>query len=434
MKKENPQTDLDAAALAAPALAPQAVRSAAPIPTADTAHKHVKTQGEKKFDFLTYNVLGYIANALISVVAVYWVERTHSGQGWLNKRIEWVQKNFSKIDPEKARMYTTKSFFLVGGFLVMPPIKWLEDAKVRLVKKWDRQIYGDTVETDPKILQSHKELEAAPKQNWLSILGSRVLALVPFYTLYGMLWDNKSALSRWTNPELRGMSKEAIKAAEAANPAAFSQMANKGMYFDHPISGASRYIGEKIAQLRGKTEIVEQIQAARKEFPGTMTHPSPGQPIHDPNHSVVPYYFISEAITSGVVAWGVYALTRVLGPILGKKAVVQAASVPAVSAPVSPTSQVNAGGANGPMPVAEFAAVMHEQTSQKAAGHQEKNTHGVRHSANVVQENPAHAPHPASHASVKPLHHEAPIAPETKVHAAGIEHHAHEAQPVVAMG
>lgn len=369
---------------------------------------HVRTEGEKKFDRLTYTTVGYIINALLSVVAVYWVERTHSGQSWMNRRIEGAQKAFSLKSPDTAKMIATKSFFLAGGFAVMLPMKWLEDAKVRLVKKWDQKIYGDRVDTDPMIIQSHKDLEQAPKQSWSSILGSRILALIPFYLLIGALWDNKSALSKWTNPELRGMSKEAIKEMEVANPSGFATMASKGIYFDHPIATASRYIGKKIAQLRGKTEIIEQIEKAEKEFPGMLTHPKFGsETSHDPNHTALPYYFISEAITSGVVAWGVYALTRILGPIMGKKqAAPEAVVPPAVTAPaVPPTPEP----VHTLPPAADVAeAAKREERPEGHAGHTKPHTaHADVAEETAVHHEKSHAP---SHAT---LQHEVPHPPVT---------------------
>lgn len=281
---------------------------------------HFVTQGEKKFDRLTYTTVGYVINALLSVVAVWAVERTHGGQKWLNNFVEGVQKRFPKVNPETMDTVARKTFFLAGGFAVLAPMKWLEDAKVRLVKKWDRDAYGDAVDTDPKIIQSHKDLEAAPKQSWGSVFSSRVLALVPFYITIGALWTRESALAKWTNPELRAMSKDAVKTMKENDPAKFSQIASKGFYVDKFIDRASRGIGKLWAKVSKNEAALAKLEEMETHYPGTIRSALEKDGSHDPKHSTMPYYFISEAITSGMVAWGVYALTRVLGPLMGKKA------------------------------------------------------------------------------------------------------------------
>lgn len=259
------------------------------------AKGHVVTYGERKFDRLTYTTVGYVINALLSVGAVWWVERTHGGQKMIENFGNAVKRAFKLEKAETAKMLATKSFFLAGGFLVMPPMKWLEDAKLKLVKKWDRAHYGEAADIDPQIQQSHADIENAPKQNWASILGSRVLALVPFYAGYWLLWDKKSPLAKATGEKV---------------------------FVDRPIVAASRGIGKFFAKLTGNKEAEKTIADLGASHAGEMRSaiPKPGATgLHDPVHSVTPYYFISEAITSGMVAWGIYALTRVLGPILGTK-------------------------------------------------------------------------------------------------------------------
>lgn len=294
---------------------------------------HVATEGEKRFNYRAYNLIGYIANALISVAGIYWVERTHSGR----KSMDWwgdIFKNKLGLNAERAKFFSTKSFFLSGGFAVLLPIQWMEHHKVNIVEKWDREIYGDRVDTDPAIRQSHRELEAEPKQTWGSISASRALALVPFYITIGLLWNRTSLLSRFTNPAIRGKGKEALAAMEQSlGTTKFNEVASKGIYFDRPIAWASRQIGKGMSWIAGNEKAMSEINQMEKQYPGMIHQSRTG--MQDPNHSVVPYYFISESITSGMVAWGVFALTRVLGPVFGKKA-----------EPVAPV-------ATSPSPVAE---------------------------------------------------------------------------------
>lgn len=308
--------------------------------------KHrVKTAGEKKFDFLTYTGINYIANVLLSVGAVYWVERTHGGQSFMKNFVKWVHKN-TKVNPETAELLATKSFFLTGGFAVLLPVKWMEDAKVNLVKKWNREIYGpERAEQDPQVVEGERAMEAEPKQGWASIISSRVLSLIPFYLTVGLLWDRKSTLSKATNPELGQMSKGAIKSMENGNPAKFSQIASKGFYADKPISAASRWIGKQVARLTGDTDALKQLEKMDKKFPGMIKSAAVGGKGGDPIHSALPYYFISEAITSGAVAAGMYGISRVTGPYFGGKPEnrVQAGSVSHEQALQQPSPELQQG-------------------------------------------------------------------------------------------
>ncbi len=291
--------------------------------TDDTAsakpRAHFVSRGEKQFDRRTYWDIGAVANALVSVAAIYWAERTAHGQKTMKSFIGWTKKMLPSINPDTAQVIATKSLFLSGGFAMLWPMKRMEDKKPEIVKDNNRAIYGDAVDTDPVLVQSQKEIEAAPKQGWMSIIGSRALALVPFYITIGLLWDRKSVLSRATNGELRAMGKDAMHALEKNNPAQFSKVAGKGLYFDRPIAWASRALGKGWAKLSGNTQAVAQIETMAKEYPGMVRSATNVKGGHDPIHSAMPYYFISEAITTSMVAWGVYALTRVLGPIIGVK-------------------------------------------------------------------------------------------------------------------
>jgi len=290
-----------------------------PSPVApEKPQKHWVSAGEHRFNKINYEWIGYVVNALTSVVGIYWAERTQSGQNFIKGLVKYAQK-IPGLSAQSAELLATKSFFLSGGFAVLLPMKWMEDDKLPLVKRWNRKIYGAKADTDPAIKQSERELAASPKQTWASIFSSRVLALIPFYITVGLLWDRKSPLSKLTNPELRGMGKDAIKAMETADPAAFSQLAAKGFYFDRPIAALSRMTGKAAAWAMGNNEAVVQISSIQARHPGMIKHDAASGAMRDPLHSTLPYYFISEAITSGMVAWGVYVLTRITAPFFDRK-------------------------------------------------------------------------------------------------------------------
>lgn len=298
-------------------VAPQALR------TKDGDTEHFVSAGERKFDNRAYWGFGYVLNVALSIAAVFAVERTGGGRKFLDA----LGKLFGKIPgltPETAKAAASRTFFLTGGFGVLVPIKWMEDRKLELVKKWNREIYGDAADTDPAIIKSEQEIAEAPKQSWLSILGSRALALLPFYIVVGALWENGSRLSKITNSEYRAMDagqRAAVDALPKAGDAGISQHAQvmkHGVFFDRLVVGPSRWIGKLVAGLTGNKEAVERIGEMEAKFPSRFKESANGA-ARDPNHSALPYYFICEAITSAIVARSVYLLTRVLGPILGKK-------------------------------------------------------------------------------------------------------------------
>lgn len=253
---------------------------------------HVVTAGEKRFDLRTYWGVGYVVNALLSVAAILWVERSHSGQKFMENLRGGFERNlkWTGFKPETLQRLATRSFYLVGGFAVMAPMKWLEDHKVEKVRKFNREIYGETADADPVIQQSEHELAQAPKQGWKSILSARALSLVPFYATIGLLWEQKSPLANLT----------------------------KGaVYIERPISIVSRWIGKGAAAITGNKGALNRINSVWEEFPGVIKEGTVGSLKRDPIHSALPSYFISEAITSAMVAWGVYVISRVTGPFFG---------------------------------------------------------------------------------------------------------------------
>lgn len=284
--------------------------------------EHFVTKGEHKFDRFTYGGVGYLANVGLSLGAVYWAERTHMGRNAMKGTIDRVQQWFPKMSEKAAQYIASKSLFLTGGFAVLVPMKYLEDHKIEKIKAYDREIYGDAVDSDPVLIKAHKDLEAAPKQSWSSIMGSRVLALIPFYATIGLPWSNKSQLSKWTNSEFRQAStqgKEAIMAMEKTNPSEFAHTMNKGLFVDKPLSWLSRAVGKGAAKITGNTQAIERIEQMQKHYPGMIKEGEVGTLDRDPNHSALPYYFVSEMITSAIVARGVYLLTGILAPIVGRK-------------------------------------------------------------------------------------------------------------------
>ncbi len=344
-------------------------RQAAPAPGVGDAHarKHFKTEGENRFNWITYTGLGYFANVAISLAGVYWAERTHAGQSFIGA----LGRGFEKLgfNGAKAEMLGRKSFFLTGGFAVIPFMKWLEDKKPELVKTYNREIYGALADTDPTIRQSEHEVEQAPQQSWASLIIGRLLALVPFYITVGMLWDRDSWLARTTNPE---------------------QKPGKGWYFDRPIStvardlgkqftsrgtafdsamhnatwpqklyhGTLRVLGKPLRLMPENKAAFAQIEQMEQHSPGVVKSVKKG--MHDPLHVAMPYYAISEAITSAMVAWGLFVITRFTGPIFDRDGPEHPSSVAGASAEPTMNKPAREAASATPTAKVQLAEAKHE--------------------------------------------------------------------------
>ena len=104
--------------------------------------KHIRTEGEKRFDGLVYNGIGYILNAAISVVAMMFVKKSNAGKAFIDSTAKTLNVDRKAVE---------QTSLLTGGWAVLIPMKLLEDKKVEMVEKWDREIYGDKVDTDEQI-------------------------------------------------------------------------------------------------------------------------------------------------------------------------------------------------------------------------------------------------------------------------------------------
>lgn len=354
---------------------------------------HFKSAGERKFNWQTYTGLGYLANVGLSLGAVYWAERMKSGQWFIGK----VAQGFEKlgVQSEKTKFVARKTFFLFGGFAVIPFMKALEDNRTELVKKYNREIYGPGADTDPLIQQSERELEASPRQGWASIITGRALALLPFYGTIMLLWNRTSILSQLTNPKLAALGKAEIAARDMKGGVEFAELTSKGWYFDNPLSHLSRDVGKLISSkgkyfdntqsdgiakvyhgalsLIGKPmrllpesqKAVASIEEMERLSPGAIQSVKEGK--HDPIQAVLPYYAISEAITSAMVAWGLFVITRITGPFFDKKphGSASAASAPeATNARTAPTLAVAHAG-----PATRIAAASAEREQATLAPH-----------------------------------------------------------------
>ncbi|MDX2095839.1 MAG: hypothetical protein SFW64_07890 [Alphaproteobacteria bacterium] len=304
-------------------------------PQSVAAPKHFVTKGEEAFDKRTYDDIGYKANVASSIGMVYAAERTATGRNALSKTAAWIAKT-GKFNPKSTQYFLTKTMFLTGGFLVMLPMKWMEDKKAEWVHKKNQEIYGDAA-NDAAIVQSEKEVAEAPKQGWASLFGARAIALAGFYTLMGMLWDNKSSIARMTNKNFKGLDKTALDAMEARDPSAFAKTASEGFYVDKPLVKLSRALGKGWSKLTGNAAALEKVEEMGAKYPGMMKQAGTNEPLsnRDGTATSLFYYAFSELITSKFVAVWVYILSRFTGPFFDPKPKTAAPDIYASEAPQS---------------------------------------------------------------------------------------------------
>jgi hypothetical protein len=132
------------------------------------------------------------------------LEETAGGAAKLAEKIGHDPKLYQEAKELSLRMMKTRGWakyainfglLSTGGWVLMAPIKWLEDKKPVLVKKYDAKYEKHhflTGEEKQEIAKRHSELEAEPKQSWSSVLASRgvsYVAIVGTYLLTAGHWN-----------------------------------------------------------------------------------------------------------------------------------------------------------------------------------------------------------------------------------------------------
>lgn len=173
----------------------------------DTHYRRIKTHGESKFDWGTYAGLALVGNEFASFGITEATKISDEGKPAIAhhayKRFEsWFAgladsfKRFEKpglmkyignyVVGDKASKYAGAHsprlpYLLVatlGGMLMVPFVKYREDHKGEIVRKYDRAYYGARADTDPAIIAAHEEMDNAPKQSWGSLWKGRVTTVL----------------------------------------------------------------------------------------------------------------------------------------------------------------------------------------------------------------------------------------------------------------
>jgi hypothetical protein len=252
---------------------------------ADPAQR--KTSGERRFNWVVYGGIGWVANAILSVSLTDFFLNGR-GKDWLAHKTTWLNERapWFKHQPERKLAFTKKFLFVnllcTGGTLLVPVMKWLEDRKHALVTRWDEAIYGDRVRTDPALLTAHQRMEHAPPQTWGSMLGARGIVIGFALLLEPLIGDHNSLFSRLLDKTKLG------------KIAGFDRLS---------ATGARRFFGSF------KPELLHPIEMAKSPLKLTELERRPVKVLG---------YTIYELVQSGTVAITFYNVSRVLARLLDR--------------------------------------------------------------------------------------------------------------------
>jgi hypothetical protein len=138
-----------------------------------------KTWGEKVFNFGTYGGVALLGNEATSLIITRQAE-----DGIFKTHFTKFQNWFKKFDGKPSvPEYIGKGqianvlMAVLGGMLMVPFVKYLEDNKGSIVRTLDRDHYGTKADTHPQLVEAHKEMDQAPKQTWGSLWKGRALTV-----------------------------------------------------------------------------------------------------------------------------------------------------------------------------------------------------------------------------------------------------------------
>lgn len=149
----------------------------------EPAPKQTMSKGEKWFDWITYRGLNYWVN-LIGSVAIADFFKHGKGKPFLERRINGLTGTLTKMgmSPQSAHDKTKASLDYLaltsGGWILLWPLKQLEDRKRRIVH-WLNKKFGvdqtapDGHELTPEEIHLEKE---QPHQSGWTVVGRRALA------------------------------------------------------------------------------------------------------------------------------------------------------------------------------------------------------------------------------------------------------------------
>lgn len=157
--------------------APKAANSnAAPTPA-----PYKKSAGDKLFDLGVYGGLGFVANAGISLVADRYATQLEGSK--LYKAGQAIESGFARTyatfnkNPTSvakwAKLSTNIGFLGSGGWLLLAPMKWLEDSKTPIIQNIDARL-GSGPQNQAEREAQADALDTGPRQSMSSLFFGRL--------------------------------------------------------------------------------------------------------------------------------------------------------------------------------------------------------------------------------------------------------------------
>lgn len=171
--------------------------------TFDQESQPPKMRGEKIFNALSWGLFGWAANAAVSIKLADVLENRFrptfiKGGEWMaNSRIftTFFKSPEQKVEAKTlARGLFSVMALLPGGYIVLAPVKWMEDRKVGIVKALDK-LFGPSNpdENTQKLTEArHNYIEAAPKLNWWDMINGRTVPVLGVVATHFALASNKT--------------------------------------------------------------------------------------------------------------------------------------------------------------------------------------------------------------------------------------------------
>lgn len=180
----------------------------APTPPATVpAHpKRPKTWGEHLFNASTYAGVTWIVNEGISTVFGNAIDpasatkaTTGRWNGKFNAAVDWMHANANPMKWERSTMNRGMRvlWLCMGGNLLVPVVKYLEDNKGSLVRRADKVLENRVGQDAVALERAHKEMDEAPKQSWGSLIKGRLVVMGLALGLGLAAGDDKSPTTKW---------------------------------------------------------------------------------------------------------------------------------------------------------------------------------------------------------------------------------------------
>ncbi len=251
-----------------------------------------RTKGERLFNRITYTGVAFFGVTSISVLMTWILRDNPKTSAKYEAFVKKVCERFPKHEPAINSNATIATLFTGGTIVSVLPIKWLEDNKARLVKKFDHWFYGKEIaEKDPDIVAAHKEMEALPQQTWGSVFSSRLIAFAATLGTALVMGSNESPLARATGESIDRRSTQfgrwMDKTLNKNNPAIVKQI--------EEITAANKAMTDKGIEILREAPHVDRVATRIWSYIGLDG-----------------FYSIITSVT-------LYAFTRILAPIIGKK-------------------------------------------------------------------------------------------------------------------